>query len=240
MLDSNANHVIQTILDLRLPNECVAFIARELERNFRAYSEHPFACRIVQSYVTHYGDELAVSKLFKDNNHISVSLSMYGNYVVQCIIAPGQWYSHLRGISKFRWRLITELFSEDYLLLLSQNKFGSNVVETCIRASTQTQLATLVSLLTKNNAWNLKQMLMHRFGNYVIKTLLDKASKAQQRQLIQSIEKVTRGHHYNVYAEIVLYEMERIKQADSHFQKQNGRFPSANRNRSYRPKANRK
>eukprot|EP01084_Bolivina_argentea_P282691 483952_1 len=226
LVDANANHVIQAIINLELPFQNIEFLKIALESNFSFYCKHAFACRIVQCFIKKYGDKLAVNKLFENNGHLSACQSMYGNYVVQCIIKPNVWYCHLKGISKFRWKLITELFRGENVLFLSKNKFGSNVMESCVRVSTEKQIDGLIQVLCTRNLFVINQMIKHKFGNYVIKTLLNNATDKQQMQLVQTIEASWKNNQ-NVYTEILLLEIDRIKSIKMNFGYQKrGRRPA--------------
>eukprot|EP00487_Bulimina_marginata_P007433 TRINITY_DN2865_c0_g2_i2.p1 TRINITY_DN2865_c0_g2~~TRINITY_DN2865_c0_g2_i2.p1 ORF type:complete len:192 (-),score=16.95 TRINITY_DN2865_c0_g2_i2:151-726(-) len=176
------------------------------------YSEHVFACRIVQVFVKQYGDKLEINTLFRNDCHLSLCQSMYGNYVIQCIIDSNQWYSNLNGIMRFRRKLITECFSDENILFLSKNKFGSNVIETCIKVSSEKQIERLIYLVSKKNTFVLQQMIRHQYGNYVIKTLLKNCSYQQQIALIAQIEKIySFNHSISRYAHIVFNEIREIK-----------------------------
>eukprot|EP01083_Nonionella_stella_P010483 29839_1 len=180
------NHVVQAILDLKLDAQYVAFIKRELERTLPFYCEHIIGCRIVQCLIKNYGDKLNVLKLMCDDRHLYLSKTKYGNYVIQCIIKRGEWYSNFDTISVFRDKLIEDVFHEHNILYLSKNKFGSNVVEECIKVANEKQRSYLVNVLASNH-YMIPAMINHCYGNYVIRALLSESTKANQIAMIKFI-----------------------------------------------------
>ncbi len=186
LLCCEINHVIQAIIELKLPFRTVEFIAKELENDLVLYCENIYACRVVQSFIKNYGNQLAVNKLFINGSHLFLSQVKYGNYVIQCIIKKNEWYSSLSKITQFRNKLISDVFSMQNILFLSKDKHASNVVETCIKVANQKQIEKLINSLCSNKAQLLSQIISDRFGNYIPKTLLQNCNQKQQEILINS------------------------------------------------------
>jgi len=187
LVSCNTNHVIQVMIGLKLPYKSLKFIGDALENNLAKYCENAYSCRVVQEFIKVYGDKLNVTKLLLDDTHLFLSCDKFGNYVIQCIVAKDEWYSELSLIKKFRKRLLFDIFSKENMLKLSNNKYGSNVMETCIKMLSEKQIDALLKTLCFKKGCLLKQMISHRFGNYVTKTLLRCCNKTQQRKLVNSV-----------------------------------------------------
>eukprot|EP00484_Ammonia_sp_Unknown_P005198 CAMPEP_0197077032 /NCGR_PEP_ID=MMETSP1384-20130603/212414_1 /TAXON_ID=29189 /ORGANISM="Ammonia sp." /LENGTH=795 /DNA_ID=CAMNT_0042515891 /DNA_START=124 /DNA_END=2511 /DNA_ORIENTATION=+ len=183
----NVNRVLQVMIELNLPFTVVEFIGNELERDLLHYAQETNACRVVQSFVKTYGDKLAVCKLLSNKSHLYLSEKVHGNYVIQCIIKKGEWYSELPVMKEFRNKLIYDIFEEKNLEHFSRNKHGSNVIEECIRVSSRNQISYLVNVLCRKQGYLLNSLMRNKFGNYIPKTLLDHCSKRQQSTIIRTI-----------------------------------------------------
>ena len=198
MLNSNTNHVIQAMIQLKLPYETVQFIGEALESNLIFYSENIYACRVVQSFIENYGNKLDVFKLFENGSHLFLSHHRYGNYVIQCIIAKNKWYANLPLIKKFKNKLISDAFHKDNILYLSKDKHGSNVMETCIRVSSEKQIDALIKTICSKQGFLFRQLLSDRFGNYIPKTVMSECSEKQKRALVNATHLyVTNLYEYN-------------------------------------------
>ena len=157
------NHVVQAILDLRLNARYIKFIGVELERRLVFYCEHIIGSRIVQCFIKNYGDKLNILKLLEKDSHLYLSKLKYGNYVIQCIVKKGAWYSNLKIIDEFKNRLIEDVFHHQNILFLSKNKYGSNVVEVCIQGSSKKQKNSLMHVLSRN-LYIVPSMVQHCYG----------------------------------------------------------------------------
>jgi len=189
--DVNASHVFQVVLKLKLPFEWAEFIGKAIEEDLVGLSGHVNGCRVVQAFIQKFGDALDVMKLFtKKQDHIKLAMAKHGNYVIQCIIKRGEWYSELEQIKKFRNRFINDVFTERRIEALSVEKAGSHVIESCIRVGSRKQLNQMINAMKRNKASLLKMLFWDQFGNYVIGTLLEKCSRDQQEALVHVI------HHH--------------------------------------------
>ncbi len=155
-------------------------------------SDHVNGCRVVQAFIDCYGDQLDVMKLCVDGQHLKLATNQYGNYVVQCIIKRGEWYSNSQRIAVFRDRLIADVFTVRHLEALSVGKTGSHVIESCIRVANEEQLDTMIAAVQRKRARLLRIMMADGFGNYVVRTLLDHCSPAQQEAMVHVV------HHHVV------------------------------------------
>lgn len=133
-MDQNGNHVIQKIiekivlLDISPTKETSIKVLRPLLGSLKGHVKemccHPLGCRVIQRFLEtvpteqlalHIIDEMIV-------NIIDLCEDKYGNYVVQHIL--------VHASEKFKSKI--HYIVKDNLLLLSQHKFASNVVEKCI------------------------------------------------------------------------------------------------------------
>jgi len=205
LLDQHANHVLQVVLEQELPFSSVEFLRDGLESDLAQFSEHLYACRVVQAMIKAYGDELEVALLLTDDGgHLALAKSKYGNYVIQCIIAQKVWYSNLQRIYNFRMRIIRDVLVPKNLWELSRDKFGSNVSELCIAAASEDQLTRLVEYMAdpknEEGAALLRKMAVQQFANYVIKTIIEHCNDAMKRKMVLAVHRnVANLHNYNEY-----------------------------------------
>jgi len=213
----NVNRVLQVMVELNLPYTVVKFIGDELERNLLHYSEETNACRVVQSFVKTYGEKLNVCKLLINKSHLYLSEKVHGNYVIQCIIKKGEWYSELPAMKEFRNKLIYDIFEEKNLEHFSRNKHGSNVIEECIRVSSRKQVGYLVNVLCRKQGYLLNLLMKDKFGNYIPKTLLEHCSKRQQCTMVNTIHQyITNLYHFHYssfrHCSELIFKCQQIKQ----------------------------
>ena len=84
---------------------------------------HPYGCRIVQRLLEHCSPAQTdglLAQLLASTDHLL--LDQYGNYVIQHVLDHGVASNKARIIAKIEGRV----------LMLSQHKFASNVVEKCV------------------------------------------------------------------------------------------------------------
>ena len=152
------------------------FIILSLDQNAVSLSEHVNGCRVVQAVIECFGDELDVMKLCAGGQHLKLATTQYGNYVVQCIIKRGEWYSNLRRIELFRDRFISDVFTLRHLQTFSVKKSGSHVIESCIRAASSEQIELLTHRVCSGRGHLLSKMVWDEFGNYVLRTLFNRCN----------------------------------------------------------------
>ena len=63
------------------------------------------ACRVVQAYISNYGDKLNIGLLLKNKYHIKLAQKEYGNHVIQCILEKNAWYVFSLWVSILSCRL---------------------------------------------------------------------------------------------------------------------------------------
>jgi len=72
------------------------------------------------------------------------------------------------------------------LLTLSNQKFSSNVVQTCLKKGAPVHKSTLIdSIIYSENDCMIIDLMKNMFGNYVIQTALDEATEEQRAKIIK-------------------------------------------------------
>mmetsp|Transcript_4973 Transcript_4973/g.5832 ORF Transcript_4973/g.5832 Transcript_4973/m.5832 type:complete len:160 (-) Transcript_4973:273-752(-) len=118
---------------------------------------------------------------------------LYANYVVQHVIEHQQQGSHRRALLK----VVT-----DNVLSFSQHKFGSNVVEACLKYGTGAEREALIEGMLRGQSPALGTMMKDPYANYVVQKVIDKSSKSQYEKVVQlvqenesSLKRLTYGKH---------------------------------------------
>jgi len=176
------NDTLQKVVELRLPFERIKFLAEIIESNFIRFSIHKIACHFVQKFINIYGDKLNINILFKNRNnkntdYLQICNEVHGNYTIQEMLKQNKWYSSTNSFRNFRSRFINDLFincGKNRLLSICLNKAGSCVIETCLKVANKKQIKSFVQFIKTDHALILDKILTHKFGNYVIKTLINK------------------------------------------------------------------
>eukprot|EP00980_Cylindrotheca_fusiformis_P029582 scaffold23539_cov137-Cylindrotheca_fusiformis.AAC.7 len=206
--DQNGNHVIQKCVEVvserakqALSNgdelraksltEQIDFIVDDVLRNVISLSCHPYGCRVLQRIVEHCIEpekNMALNEIKK--HHRTLLGDQYGNYVIQHVLQFG------RCIDRDS---ILQIVIENGLLLLSTQKFASNVVEKLLKFGNDDQRRAVVREMLKhvdestggapqsNDMQNCSvALLMVRdpYANYVVQTTLDVISDSEEKRLL--------------------------------------------------------
>ena len=197
-LDVNANHVMQKFIEV-LPSSFAEFIVEAIATPFSntiaRLSLHCYGCRVVQRIISRCDIEqkervldgviAAVGEMITDQ---------FGNYVVQHALEFG------REVDRER---IMACISQRDLVLLSCNKFASNVVEKAVRIQSSSS-RVLVDALCSLTAQQTLEIMRDRYGNYVIRAFLElptykfpelQAVKEIVQQHSSTLKKYTYGWH---------------------------------------------
>src|SRR5262249_39079272 len=126
---------------------------------------------------------------------VALVQDQYGNYVVQHVLEHGKAAHRAAIIHKLRGQL----------LVLSQHKFASNVVEKCVQfAAEPERSAMLEEIVTPrpDGTLPLHIMMKDQYANYVVQKLLDVCDEPSRDVLIHKIrphfgalKKFTYGKH---------------------------------------------
>ena len=105
-----------------IPKE-VDFIIASFKDRVRWLSAHPYGCRVIQRVLEHCPVQQSAPILDEVLEHaVNLIRDQYGNYVIQHVLAAGR---------RQDVALIVQCLLGN-VLVLSQHKFASNVVERCL------------------------------------------------------------------------------------------------------------
>lgn len=156
--DLNGNHVIQKCLN-HLSAADAQFIFNAVGTNCVIVGTHRHGCCVLQRCIDHAsGEQKGQLVGHITNNAFALVQDPFGNYVVQYILDLGE-------------PTFTEPLCRGFVgnvVLLSKQKFSSNVIEKCIRtASDDTKRLLIEEML---NPVELDKLLRDSFANYVVQT----------------------------------------------------------------------
>ena len=156
--DQNGNHVIQKCIEVMSErakrakvkghgaqadffDEQIDFIVDDVLNNVRSLSCHPYGCRVLQRILEHCPEakrNRALDEIRKC--HKTLLDDQYGNYVIQHVLQFGR--------SPDRDSLL-DIVVANRLLILSRQKFASNVVEKLLKYGNQEQRSRIVDEMLK-------------------------------------------------------------------------------------------
>jgi pumilio RNA-binding family len=156
--DQNGNHVIQKCIEVmsekskkaRLVgnaaeadffSEQIDFIVDDVLGNVSSLSCHPYGCRVLQRILEHCVEPKKIRALDEISKvHRTLLDDQYGNYVIQHVLQFGRHSDR---------NSLLEIVVENGLLLLSRQKFASNVVEKLLKYGTAEQRKAVVREMLK-------------------------------------------------------------------------------------------
>jgi pumilio RNA-binding family len=171
-LDVNANHVMQKLIEL-LPSQYLQPICDALTLPFTntvaRLSIHCYGCRVVQRILSRC-DIAQKGKIldFVVSNVCEMITDQFGNYVVQHALDFGR--------DSDREKIIVSIAARD-IMMLSCNKFASNVVEKAVRLQCECTGVLVDALVDETRDVNdLVNVMRDRYGNYVVRAFLELSS----------------------------------------------------------------
>ncbi|XP_024912695.1 pumilio homolog 2 isoform X3 [Cynoglossus semilaevis] len=227
--DQNGNHVVQKCIECVQP-QALQFIIDAFQGQVFVLSTHPYGCRVIQRILEHCTQEQTLPILEELHQHSEqlgqkyqgVSLEMtpktyytvsrdalfkdqYGNYVIQHVLEHGRPEDKTKIVAEVRGKV----------LILSQHKFASNVVEKCVIHSSRSERALLIDEVCcqKDGPHSaLYTMMKDQYANYVVQRMIDMAEPAQRKIImhkirphIATLRKYTYGKH--ILAKLEKYYM---------------------------------
>eukprot|EP00066_Takifugu_rubripes_P021267 XP_011610533.1 PREDICTED: pumilio homolog 2 isoform X3 [Takifugu rubripes] len=227
--DQNGNHVVQKCIECVQP-QALQFIIDAFKGQVFVLSTHPYGCRVIQRILEHCTQEQTLPILEELHQHSEqlgqkfqgVSLEMtpktyytvsrdalfkdqYGNYVIQHVLEHGRPEDKSKIVAEVRGKV----------LVLSQHKFASNVVEKCVIHSSRAERALLIDEVCcqKDGPHSaLYTMMKDQYANYVVQRMIDMAEPAQRKIImhkirphIATLRKYTYGKH--ILAKLEKYYM---------------------------------
>jgi pumilio RNA-binding family len=156
--DQNGNHVIQKCIEVlngrarkaaalgdmhraKFLSEQVDFVIDDVLANTALLSCHPYGCRVLQRILEHCIEQKKMTLLDEVKKcHKTLLDDQYGNYVIQHVLQYGREEDR---------DSIVQIVVENGLLLLSRQKFASNVVEKLLKFGNGDQRRAIVREMLK-------------------------------------------------------------------------------------------
>jgi pumilio RNA-binding family len=205
--DQNGNHVIQKCIEViseksklallagdhvkaDFLSEQIDFIVDDVLRNVISLSCHPYGCRVLQRILEHCIEPKKNRALDEVRKYHKTLLDdQYGNYVIQHVLQFGR--------SSDRDSIL-QIVVANGLLLLSRQKFASNVVEKLLKYGNGDQRKRVVREMLKvvdestgnppiiemNGCSVVLLMVRDAYANYVVQTTLDVISDCEEKVLL--------------------------------------------------------
>nr|CAD7595823.1 unnamed protein product [Timema genevievae] len=195
--DQNGNHVVQKCIECVDPI-ALQFIINAFQGQVFSLSTHPYGCRVIQRILEHCTQEQTSPILEELHQHTEQLIQdQYGNYVIQHVLVL-RLAEH--GKPEDKSQIILSVRGK--VLVLSQHKFASNVVEKCVTHATRSERAVLIEEVCGFNDNALHVMMKDQYANYVVQKMIDVSEPAQRKVLmhkirphLNSLRKYTYGKH---------------------------------------------
>jgi hypothetical protein len=170
---TNGNHIVQRFI-ASLPSRLEEIIV-ELKPHVVELVGDNCGCRVVQKLFDLYTiDQLRLLVTEILGAAADLATNQYGNYVVQTILERGPDEDVVCLIRAFA----------GCFYRFSVHKFASNVIEKCIRRSSQSHRdAIFEEIIGKDRHWEtdrILRMVGDQFGNYVIQRIIEFGTEDQQ------------------------------------------------------------
>lgn len=127
-------------------------------------------------------------------------LDQYGNYVIQHILEHGEAANKSKIVSRLEGRV----------MMLSQHKFASNVVEKCVSNASSEERSRLIAEICQDEA-SLGSMIKDQYGNYVVQKMIETASDKDLGLLMGKIKHHANSLHKFSYGKYILAKLEAFK-----------------------------
>ncbi|SCM25477.1 mRNA-binding protein PUF1 [Plasmodium berghei] len=176
--DINGNHVVQKCLGTLSSIQC-NFIYDEILKNFVEVSTHRHGCCVIQRCIDSANEaqkELLINKI--SSNSLELVQDAFGNYVVQYILNMGN--------EKVNFEIIEKLLKD--IEKHAVQKFSSNVIEKCLIIGTTKCRKIMINGLLKKGKNVLKNVILDKYGNYVIQRALSVAPEPELTKLVEGIK----------------------------------------------------
>ncbi|KAK3315010.1 hypothetical protein B0H66DRAFT_535903 [Apodospora peruviana] len=179
--DLNGNHVIQKCLN-KLSAVDASFIFEAVGNNCIDVGTHRHGCCVLQRCIDHADGAQKVWLIARITDHaVGLVQDPFGNYVVQYIIDLNEQSFTEPIVMQFKGRIPT----------LSKHKFSSNVIEKCLRCSTDVSKDMIVEEMLAPG--EMTPLLRDSFANYVIQTALEYATPVMKHHLVETIRPLLPG-----------------------------------------------
>lgn len=173
--DLNGNHVIQKCLN-KLNAADASFIFDAVGKNCVEVGTHRHGCCVLQRCIDHADGAQKIWLIECITAHaVTLVQDPFGNYVVQYIIDLNEESFTEPLVRQFSGRMIA----------LSRHKFSSNVIEKCLRCSSDPSREMIINEILAPG--EIERLLRDSFANYVIQTALDYATPIMKHRLVETI-----------------------------------------------------
>lgn len=158
--DQNGNHVVQKCIECIEP-AALQFIINAFQGQVYTLSTHPYGCRVIQRILEHCTAEQTSPILAELHAHTNQLIEdQYGNYVIQHVLGNLKkkilFKTVVNGLSiaehgkqEDKSKLIATV--KGRVLVMSQHKFASNVVEKCVTHAARAERSHLIEEVCKLN-----------------------------------------------------------------------------------------
>ena len=178
MKDQHGGHMIARCAQ-KLPDEHGLFVFEAAANNLNTLCKHKYGCTTLQRMLES-ADEAASVLMAREVSKMGFSISkdQYGNYIVQHVLGL-----ELASCLEARTKLFDSL--KGHFFSLSTHKYGSNIVEKCLKMGDAERSAVIAELTktagdsdsendrTHGSACSsLEQLIVHPYGNYVAQSAL--------------------------------------------------------------------
>ena len=100
------------------------------------------------------------------------------------------------------------------VVMLSQHKFASNVVEKCVSNATCQQRTRLISEICADES-SLGSMIKDQYGNYVVQKMIETAGEPDLAVLMSKIKSHCNSLHKFSYGKYILAKLETYFKGDN-------------------------
>ncbi|KAK4777797.1 hypothetical protein SAY87_017984 [Trapa incisa] len=175
MKNTNGNHVTVCCLEHLAPRyREVIFEVAAL--NCIDLASDRFGCVVLQKCLGHPGDEQRHHLIWEIvSNSLSICQNKFGNYVIQYV---------LLNIPEAKANVLSHL--EGHYVVLSMQKYSSNVIEKCIECAGQEHQRRIINELITSSKWD--QVMQDPYGNYVIQAALNSSKGEVKAALLEAMK----------------------------------------------------
>ena len=185
--DLNGNHVIQKCLN-HLSSLDAQFIFDAVGKNCIIVGTHRHGCCVLQRCVDH-ASGLQKGELVRQisSNALNLVQDPFGNYVVQYILDLSE--------PSFTQPLCHNFLGN--VVLLSKQKFSSNVIEKAIRCANEETRRLLIQEIVPPS--ELEKLLRDSFANYVVQTAFDYADEEHKLAMAENLRPILPSIRHTPY-----------------------------------------
>ncbi len=173
MKDQHGGHTIARCAQ-SLADDHSLFVFEAAANNLDVLCKHKYGCTTLQRMLESASPAASVLMAREVSKMgLSIAKDQYGNYIVQHVLGLA-----LASCLESRTKLFDSL--KGHFFSLSTHKYGSNIVEKCLKMGDEERSAVIAELTKTTDdsgssigsASSLEQLIVHPFGNYVAQSAL--------------------------------------------------------------------